>query len=424
MQIRALGHLDLAALQQLDQASFSLPWPKQALHDELIHCDARPVGLWEADNLVAALLLRLIGEEWWIMRIMVHPAYRRLGLGVKLLQLAKRVSSQEKRDLWLEVSSENKPAIALYSQAGFKIVRKRKAYYPDGSDAEEMNWQPKEQPVLEYELLDSGDFQKWERFGLNTVVRPMKEASWKPLYPTQTWKSDAVAVEKDHGFVRFEKYKSFVEPWSIAYGDIVAGLHAQTSRNVGIFPEQEANWRWLHNMLAGQQAQQPKVLNLFAYTGMASWVCAQAGAHVTHVDAAKSTVQWASQNAKDLHIQGRIRWIVEDANRYLEREHRRGNRYDAIILDPPPVGRAQGKTFVFETHVQALLKACKQVLAERPIFVLFNCYALGYTPMQAEKLMRTVFDDGVFESGYLNLYDQAHQRDIPCSVYVRCRLDL
>ncbi len=279
--------------------------------------------------------------------------------------------------------------------------------------------------LLDYELLDSGDGFKLERFGNNIVDRPDKKATWYPNTPVRTWVSDLSFDEFAEPASRWQRHETFKTPWLVSYGPIVASLHVAESRNVGLFPEQENNWIWLSETLR-QAKKQASVLNLFAYTGLASLVCAEAGAEVCHVDASKSTVKAAKQNQilsglGDKHI----RYIVEDASRFVERELRRGNRYDGIILDPPPIGRSKSGSFRFEEDVRRLLHLCKDLLTPSAHsksslpFVLLNCYALNYSADDAATLLRSVFPQASIESGELVLNEVSRDKALSCSVYAR-----
>jgi 23S rRNA (cytosine1962-C5)-methyltransferase len=204
---------------------------------------------------------------------------------------------------------------------------------------------------------------------------------------------------------------------------LVAELHVAGSKNVGLFPEQEDNWDWLKKTLRGAK-RQASVLNLFAYTGMASLVCAAEDALVCHVDSSKSTVNAAKNNQRLSGLEDKpIRYIVDDAAKFVEREIRRKNRYDGIILDPPPIGRSKAGSFRFEDHARKLLKQCKDLLnpvnLECPSFVLLNCYALNYTAQDAAKLLKTVFPAAHIQQGELELQESKREQILSCSVYAR-----
>jgi len=302
---------------------------------------------------------------------------------------------------------------------------------------------------FDYELLDSGHWYKLERFGANRVERPESQADWQPRAPLEKWNAAATCIHSGRGQHDWEKRDSFVEPWIVAYGDIRMELRCSQSKNVGIFPEQEENWRLIEKALLSpsfpkggsgrispENLKDPseiplnpplgkgeikKVLNLFAYTGAASLVAAAAGADVCHVDASKSTVKWASHNAELSGLKdASIRWIVDDAATFLKREIKRGNRYDGIILDPPPFGHAKGKQFVFDDSITQLLSLCRQVLSEKPLFFILNSYALNLLPEEILPLVKKYIGaNHSWEAGTLSLKEKGRDRALSCSVYVR-----
>jgi len=211
---------------------------------------------------------------------------------------------------------------------------------------------------LDYELLDCGDRLKLERFGTTKLIRPEMGAIDEPKEPIGDWVTDSECYSEGKSLFRWEP---LLEPWVITYGSLKFELRLSQSKNIGIFPEQASNWAWLSKKVKPGS----KILNLFAYTGAASLVCAQAGAHVTHVDVSKSSVKWASDNAR-LSAVDNIRWIVEDARVFLKREIARKNIYDGLILDPPPFGKAGQNSFLFNRDILELLDLCKQVLKPEP----------------------------------------------------------
>lgn len=244
---------------------------------------------------------------------------------------------------------------------------------------------------LDYELIDFGEGFKFERFGPVKLIRPEAIAVRQPKAPVSSWFADSICTSLGHNKFSWDP---ILDPWIINYGDIKLELRLSQSKNIGIFPEQQANWTWL----AQKAKYNSKILNLFAYTGAASLVCAQAGAYVTHVDSSKSSVKWASDNARLSNLQN-IRWIVEDARIFLKREIARKNTYDGLILDPPPFG----DNFLFNRDILDLLSLCKQVLKPEPDLFLFNSYAVNLKPKDLEKLLWTYFKDGKINSGELQL---------------------
>ncbi len=272
---------------------------------------------------------------------------------------------------------------------------------------------------LDYELLDSGNQQKWERFGNNTIIRPEARAVWLP--GLCQWPANAQGKHQEKGSYTWHQEASWQEPWLIKMDSLCFELHLSQSKNIGIFPEQMKNWQWLSHVIQSSKKPNPRVLNLFAYTGGATLVAASAGAEVCHVDASKSTVRWASRNADLSHLADKsIRWIADDAMQFLKREIKRGVFYDGIILDPPPVGHGAKGIFTFKNNVDQLLSLCKQALAPKPLFFLFNCYAMNYTHLMAKELVASVFKQENLKSAELFVQETCRKKQISCSVYVRC----
>lgn len=238
------------------------------------------------------------------------------------------------------------------------------------------------QPWADYALVDSGDGRKLERYGPYLVVRPEPQCWWAPRLMASVWdKADAIFApaaaveEEDEGRWRFSH--SLPETFPLGWGPVK--LHARFTpfRHLAFFPEQAANWEWLQGAVSKPAAEPPRILNLFGYTGVASLVCAAAGAHVTHVDASKKSVAWARENAALSGLEDKpVRWIVEDARRYLQREVKRGSQYQGVILDPPKYGRGPGGEVwrLFE-DLPELVDLCAQVLAPDARFLLLNAYA-------------------------------------------------
>ena len=276
----------------------------------------------------------------------------------------------------------------------------------------------------DYALLDSGGGRKLERYGPYTVVRPEPQAMWTPRLPGSAWeKADAVfnpSDEEDAGNWRFKGKPQ--ESWPMAWGD--AKFHARFTafRHLAFFPEQAANWAWLDERLRATPGQ-PKVLNLFGYTGVASLVCAAAGAHVTHVDASKKAIGWARENAALSGLEDRpIRWICEDARRYVQREVRRGSRYDGIILDPPKYGRGpDGEVWRLFENLPELAALCTELLSENASFLLLNAYAERISGAALSSLLASNLQDrgGRIDWGELTLVEDKQDRQIGMSFYGR-----
>lgn len=231
----------------------------------------------------------------------------------------------------------------------------------------------------DYALLDSGGGMKLEQFGPYRLVRPEAEAIWLPALPEKEWKAAAAefqpSPEENGG--HWQQRKTLPEHWSLDYGGLKFYLQLSGSRHVGVFPEQANGWDWIEGQIqsAGRAV---RVLNLFGYTGIATLAAARSGAQVTHVDASRKVVAWARENQALSGLSERpVRWIVDDALKFVEREARRGSRFEGLILDPPKFGRGpKGEVWEFYKLIPELLKACRQVLAEKPRFVLLTAYAV------------------------------------------------
>ena len=233
----------------------------------------------------------------------------------------------------------------------------------------------------DYELLDCGRGEKLERWGGKLLRRPDPQAIWNTPRTHKGWRQpDARYSRSSTGGGQWAD-RSVPQRWHIRYRELTFNVGLMNFKHTGVFPEQAANWDFAQEQIkcAGRPVN---VLNLFAYTGGATIACAAAGASVCHVDAAKGMVQWARDNAKSSGLEDRpIRWIVDDCAKFVEREIRRGKRYDAIIMDPPSYGRGPGgEVWKLEENLYPFVKLCAGVLSDRPLFVLINSYTTGLAP--------------------------------------------
>lgn len=276
----------------------------------------------------------------------------------------------------------------------------------------------------DYALVDSGDGRKLERYGRLHVVRPEPQCLWRPrLLPVDWDSADAIfdpSDEDEAGNWRFSRGP--IAPFPLAWGDV--RFHGQFTnfRHLAFFPEQAANWAWLK---ARTQAAGPgaKILNLFGYTGVASLVCAAAGAAVTHVDASKRAIGWARDNAALAGMADKpIRWICEDARRYVQREVRRGARYDGVILDPPKYGRGPNNEVwrLFE-DLPELARLCAELMSEGAGFLLLNAYAARISGVALAYLLAQELQGrgGRIEWGELALQEDQSDRQIGLSFFAR-----
>jgi 23S rRNA (cytosine1962-C5)-methyltransferase len=281
----------------------------------------------------------------------------------------------------------------------------------------------------DYALLDSGDGRKLERYGPYTVVRPEPQCLWSPRLPAGAWEAaDAVfepSDEDEAGRWRFKGRPK--ESWPLAWREVKFHGRFTNFRHLAFFPEQAANWEWLEGRVraaAGRATgEQPRALNLFGYTGVASLAMAAAGAAVTHVDASKKAVAWARENAELAGLaQKPIRWITEDARKYVQREVRRGSKYEGIILDPPKYGRGPGGEVwrLFE-DLPELARLCSELLSENATFLVLNAYAERISGAALSGLLAQVLKDraGRIEWGELALVEDAGDRQVGMSFFAR-----
>ncbi len=265
-----------------------------------------------------------------------------------------------------------------------------------------------------YQLLDSGHFQKLEQIGPYRLIRPAASAVWRPKLAAAEWSRYDARFERDRGGEgEWErKNKSLPEHWDIDVSGMKFRIRLTGFGHLGIFPEQEANWKKLRDLVkkARETRDEFRVLNLFAYTGGSSLFCAQGGAQVVHLDASKTSVSWARENAglNDLS-EAPIRWIVDDVKDFVAREVRRGSKYHGIILDPPSYGRGPKKQlWKIEEDLMPLLENLKLLMAEDFCFCLLSSHSQGYTPMahQNQLAQMTGFAKATFATGEMLIFDE------------------
>ncbi len=232
----------------------------------------------------------------------------------------------------------------------------------------------------DYEVIDTGDGEKLERWGRIILRRPDPQTIW-PKADEALWrKAQAHYHRSDRGGGEWEFLEKLPDRWTVSHENLKFYVRPTGFKHTGLFPEQAANWIWMSDLIRGDGRKDIRVLNLFGYTGGATLACAAAGAHVTHVDAAKGMVQWAKENRELSGLpETSFRWIVEDALRFVQREIRRGNSYDGILMDPPSYGRGpSGEVWKLENELYGLIDTCAQVLSESPLFFLVNSYTTGF----------------------------------------------
>ena len=280
----------------------------------------------------------------------------------------------------------------------------------------------------DYELIDTGDYEKLERFGQYILRRPEPQAIWPKALPNSEWqKADAwfelnaeAADKTDRG--TWHLRKGMPEKWFMSYAhgkmNLTFRLGTTSFKHVGLFPEQANNWDYIYDNLSHVNGT-AEVLNMFAYTGGASLAAKSAGADITHLDAVKQVVNWAHDYLDASHLDN-IRWMVEDAMTYIERAVRRGKHYQALILDPPAYGRGpKGEKWILEESIAPLMQACSKILDPKGGMVILNLYSMGFSHLVANNLLHCYFPQAKnIESGDLSFRDKAG-RTLPLSVYAR-----
>jgi 23S rRNA (cytosine1962-C5)-methyltransferase len=278
-----------------------------------------------------------------------------------------------------------------------------------------------------YELIDSGNFEKLEQFGEFCVRRPEPQALWTKSLSEEFWSLKANAhFRKEKGSNErgvWDIKKGVPDKWFIPYNSKNLALNFKISlssfKHVGLFPEQASNWEFLATNIPKLTTPKPKFLNLFAYTGGASLVCRQMGADVTHVDSVKPVLSWARENMEVSKLDS-IRWMAEDALKFVKREARRGNHYQGVLLDPPAYGRGpEGEKWVLEEQIDDLLRSVKEILDPKEHILLTNVYSLGFSTLVVENLVNGIFSVSEnAQSGELYLNDQ-YDKKLPLGVFHR-----
>ena len=281
----------------------------------------------------------------------------------------------------------------------------------------------------DYELIDSGDFEKLERFGRYVVRRPEPQAIWRRSLTEEEWRRladasflrDGRSEERGEWRLRSGMPSRWTEDYAYEGMRLRMRLGLTSFKHVGLFPEQAANWNFIYDNCVRMRAEgrTPKVLNLFDYTGGATLAARAAGADTTHVDSVKQVVTWARENMEQSGLEG-VRWIVEDALKFVQREVRRGNRYNGIILDPPAYGRgANGEKWILEDNIGEMLECCARLLEPRGAFLVLNLYSMGLSATLASTAVRQAFGTPFEEQfGELCFDDRAGKR-LPLGTYCR-----
>ena len=276
----------------------------------------------------------------------------------------------------------------------------------------------------EYEILDMANGEKLERWGNIILIRPDPQIIWKnKTFPSLWEKANARYNRSNTGGGSWQNLKSTPAMWQISYKNLKFNIKQMGFKHTGLFPEQAVNWDWMINKIKDAK-REINVLNLFAYTGGATVACSSAGAKVVHVDSSKGMTTWAKENAIASNLQNNpIRYIVDDVNKFVQREIRRGNKYDAIIMDPPSYGRgANGEVWQFENHIYDLVELCNKVMSDKPLFFLINSYTTGISSVVLADMLSMIIPKkygGKIENGEIGLPMKNSNLILPCGIYGR-----
>ena len=274
------------------------------------------------------------------------------------------------------------------------------------------NWQ-------DYELLDTSRGERLERWGDIILIRPDPQILWDTPRRDPRWKQAHARYHRSNtGGGQWERYRPIPDSWQIAYGDLQFALKPMGFKHTGLFPEQAVNWDLMAHLIK-KEKRPVKVLNLFGYTGAATLACVAAGAHVTHVDASKGMVAWGKENAVASGLADKpMRWLVDDCVKFVQREQRRGNTYDGILMDPPSYGRGPGgEVWKLEEQVYPLVAECVKLLSDGPLFFLINSYTTGLSPSVMQYVLGTLLPKdigGTLSADEIGLPVTANGMVLPC----------
>ncbi len=276
----------------------------------------------------------------------------------------------------------------------------------------------------DYEVIDTGNGEKLERWGSYVLRRPDPQIIWPAASPDKGWNTaDGHYFRSSAGGGQWKMKSSLPDRWTMAYKELTFHIKPTNFKHTGLFPEQAVNWSWMMDKI--RSANRPiRVLNLFAYSGGATIACAKAGAEVCHVDAAKGMVQWAKENAQLSGLEhAPIRYITDDVFKFVQREQRRGRQYDAIIMDPPSYGRGpNGETWKLEESLYPFLQSCMTILSDNPLFLLINSYTTGLSPSVLNNLLYMTMKKkygGEIHCGEIGLPVKASGLPLPCGILGR-----
>ena len=275
----------------------------------------------------------------------------------------------------------------------------------------------------DYEVLDTSNGEKLERWGDYFLVRPDPQVLWDTPKKLRQWKKPNGHYHRSHKGGGQWEFFDLPKTWDIQYKELKFHLQPFSFKHTGLFPEQAVNWDWMIDKIKNAK-REIKVLNLFAYTGGATVACASAGASVCHVDSSKGMVTWAKENIESSGLKDKpVRFIVDDVVKFVNREIRRGNKYDAIIMDPPSYGRgANGEVWQFENNIYDLVELCTNVLSDNPLFFLINSYTTGISSKVLENILNLTVNkehNGKVSSGEIGLPMENSKLVLPCGIYGR-----
>jgi 23S rRNA (cytosine1962-C5)-methyltransferase len=274
----------------------------------------------------------------------------------------------------------------------------------------------------DYEILDMANGEKLERWGNIYLIRPDPQIIWKnKTYPNKWKMANARYSRSSTGGGSWNYLKKLPDNWQVKYKDLTFNIKPMGFKHTGLFPEQAVNWDWMINKIRNAN-REIKVLNLFAYTGGATVACSYAGASVCHVDSSKGMVAWAKENIVSSGLKERpVRFIVDDVVKFVNREIRRGNKYDAIIMDPPSYGRGtNGEVWKFEENIGDLVELCTKVLSDKPLFFLINSYTTGISSMVLENILRlSINKKEKLSCGEIGIPMAESSLILPCGIYAR-----
>ena len=274
----------------------------------------------------------------------------------------------------------------------------------------------------DYEILDMASGEKLERWGNIYLVRPDPQIIWKEKSFPKKWnEANAIYNRSSSGGGGWQYKKRLPDAWQIKYKNLTFNIKPMGFKHTGLFPEQAVNWDWMISKIKSEK-REIKVLNLFAYTGGATVSCLSAGASVCHVDSSKGMVAWAKENVTSSGFADRpVRFIIDDVTKFVQREIRRGNKYDAIVMDPPSYGRGKnGEVWQFENNIADLVELCSEVLSDDPLFFLINSYTTGISAKVLENILDLkIKHKGKLSSGEIGLPMTNSKLVLPCGIYGR-----